>query len=362
MNQGNSTTKRRVGKHLSLCERKEIEKSLSRGYSIRKIAKALARSPSTVSREIRRGSVTQRKAVNSFSRKVSIPLEVTERKYFADTGQATSNKSLGLRGGKYKLYRDYELLKYIEDKILNDGYSPDAILGQLRQGEHNYKTMVCTKTIYNYIEPGLMKVKNIDLLLKCRRKPKKQRILAHKRLLGDSIDTRPKEVETRQEFGHYEGDTVVGKDGKSAILTLVERKTKKGFMLSLKDKTSASALKALRRIKRALPAEAIKSITFDNGSEFASAHRLKTKHLGIYFAHPYSAYERGSNEHFNGIIRRFVPKGKNFNKLSQNELNRINNWINSYPRKSLGYKSAQELFDSELHSLQLPLGVTVNYA
>lgn len=360
MNQGNSNIEKKKCKHLSLCERKEIEKSLSQGFGIRQIAKALARSPSTISREIKRGNVMQRRKINSFSRKVSIPLEVTEQKYFADAGQAAYVKSIGLRGGKYKLYRDYELLKYIEDKILNNKYSPDAILGQLKQREHPYQIMVCTKTVYNYIERGLMNVKNIDLLLKCRRKPKKQRILAHKRIFGDSIDTRPQQVAFRKEFGHYEGDTVVGKDGKSAILTLVERKTRKGFMLSLKDKSSDSVLKALKQLKRTLPAGAIKSITFDNGSEFATAHRLKTKHLGIYFAHPYSAYERGSNEHFNGIIRRFVPKGKDFNKLSQNQLNRINNWINSYPRKSLNYKSAQEAFDAELLSLQLTLGLTVN--
>ena len=180
MNQGNSNIEKKKCKHLSLCERKEIEKSLSQGFGIRQIAKALARSPSTISREIKRGNVMQRRKINSFSRKVSIPLEVTEQKYFADAGQAAYVKSIGLRGGKYKLYRDYELLKYIEDKILNNKYSPDAILGQLKQREHTYKIMVCTKTVYNYIERGLMNVKNIDLLLKCRRKPKKQRILAPK--------------------------------------------------------------------------------------------------------------------------------------------------------------------------------------
>lgn len=354
MNQGNSTTIRQKGKHLSMCERKEIQKSLDRGFSIRQIAKALARSPSTVSREIKRGSVLQRREINSNSKKISIPLEVTELRYFADTGQIIAQRNTGKRGGKYKLFKDLGLLRYIEDKILNEKYSPDAILGQLKREGHTFNTMVSTKTIYNYIERGLLRVKNIDLLLKCRRKPKKQRIQAHRRLLGQSIDLRPKDVDSRMEFGHYEGDTIVGKDGNSSVLTLVERKTRKGFILTLKDRTALSALKAIKKIRRLLPDGAIKSITFDNGSEFASCHTLKG--LEVYFAHPYSAYERGSNEHYNGIIRRFIPKGTDLSRLSQAELNRINNWIDTYPRKCLNYQSSENAFNLELQKMLFPLG------
>lgn len=214
--------------------------------------------------------------------------------------------------------------------------------------------MISTKTVYNYIDRGLMKVKNIDLLLKCRRKPKKERRIAHKRLFGTSIEQRPDSVNLRQEFGHYEGDTIIGKDGKSSVLTIVERKTRKGFMLKIKDRTAKAALRAVNRFKKTLPKGAIKSITLDNGSEFARLTELNG--IDVYYAHPYSAYERGSNENYNGIIRRFLPKGKDLSNLSQQDLNRINNWIDSYPRKILNYQNAETLFEKELQNFLFPLG------
>ena len=351
MNQTNFTTQKPKGKHLSLCERIEIEKSLARGFSIRAIARALNRSPSTVYREIQRNSILQRREIRSNSKKA--PLEITVLKYFADTAQLIAKDNTGKRGGKYKLFKDTDLLRYIENKILKDLASPDAIIGELKQNGHKYKTMICTKTVYNYIDRGLLKVKNIDLLLKCRRKPKKERINVHKRIFGTSIDKRPDSVNSRQEFGHYEGDTIVGKDGKSALLTLVERKTRKGFMLKIKDRTAKEVLRAITKFKTILPDGAIKTITLDNGSEFARLGELKETE--VYYAHPYSAYERGSNENYNGIIRRFLPKGKDLSKLSQQDLNRINNWIDSYPRKILNYKSAQTVFEQELKNFLFPL-------
>lgn len=349
MNQVNNNTVKEKGKHLSLCERIEIEKSLARGFSIRAIARALERPPSTISREVQRGSVVQRRKINSYSKKITVPLEVSELKYFADTGQRVAKENSGKRGGKYKLFQDPELLRYIEDKILKHKMSPDAIIGQLKLEKHNYKTMVNTKTIYNYIDKGLMRVKNIDLLLKCRRTPKKECSRVHKRLFGNSIEQRPEAVALRQEFGHYEGDTIIGKDGKSAVLTIVERKTRKGFMLWIKDKTAKAVLQAVNKFKNTLPKGAIKTITLDNGSEFARLSELKG--IGVYYAHPYSAYERGGNENYNGIIRRFLPKGKDLSHFSQQDLNRINNWIDSYPRKILGYQTAEAAFEKELQNI-----------
>ena len=245
-----------------------------------------------------------------------------------------------------------ELVRYIEEKILKDKWSPAMVIGWLNLRKHNYKTMVCFKTVYNYIERGQLAVKNIDLLLKPRLKVKKRRIRQQKRILGKSIELRPAEVETREEFGHWEGDTVIGKEHKSAILTLVERKTNKGFMLSLKDKSSASVTEAFKPLKE-LPDydKLFKSITFDNGSEFADCHKLETDNLQIYFAHPYSAFERPVNENYNGIIRRYIPKGKDMSQYTQSDLNRINNQIDTLPRKRLNYKTAQMMFDTELEKI-----------
>jgi IS30 family transposase len=239
-----------------------------------------------------------------------------------------------------------ELVKYIEQKILVDKYSPDAVIGSLPEGR--FKIKVCTKTVYNYIDRGLLRVKNIDLLMKVKLKPKKRRIRAYKRQLGRSIDLRPPSVETREEFGHWEGDTIVGKDHKGAILTLVERKTNKGFMIKIKDMSASSVSEAFKQLKDKM--YLFKTITFDNGSEFADCSQLETE---IYYAHPYSAYERGINENYNRMIRRFIPKGRSFDSIDQETLNRINNWIDTYPRKRLGYKSAEQVFTQELENFFL---------
>ena len=350
MNQEQYTTKKRKYAHLNLYERKEIERCFKAGFSIGAIAGALGRSKSTISREIKRGSVTQRKP------KYSKPIKKEHlenwlpykefKAYFAETGNEVARANKSRSGGKYKLFKDMELVKYIEEKILIDKYSPDAVIGSLSEGR--FKIKVCTKTVYNYIDRGLLRVKNIDLLMKVRLKPKKRSIRAHKRQLGRSIDLRSPNVETREEFGHWEADTIAGKGHKGAILTLVERKTNKGFMLKLPDMSASSVLKAFRQLKDNM--YLFKSITFDNGSEFADCSQLETE---IYYAHPYSAFERGINENYNRMIRRFIPKGKSFDSIDQETLNRINNWIDTYPRKRLGYKSAEQVFAQELENFSL---------
>jgi IS30 family transposase len=355
MNQKQYTTEKQKYVHLNLCERKEIEKCLRTGYSIGAIARALGRSKSTVSREIRRGSVTQRKLKQSKPIKKEhlenwLPYKEFTA-YFADTGNEVARNNKSRSGGKYKLFKDEELVKYIENKILVDKYSPDAIIGGLPYAGQNFKIRVCTKTVYNYIDKGLLKVKNIDLLMKVRLNPKKRLIRAQKRQLGKSIELRPPEIETRQDFGHWEGDTIIGKNHKGAILTLVERKTDKGFMIKLSDKSAPSVIEAFKQLKDKM--HLFKTITFDNGSEFSDCTDLENGNLQIYYAHPYSAFERGTNENYNRIIRRFIPKGKSFDNIGQETLNRINNWIDTYPRKRHGYKSADEMFARELENFSL---------
>jgi len=121
-------------------------------------------------------------------------------------------------------------------------------------------------------------------------------------------------------------------------------------MLSLKDRSASSVMRAFKDLTEQLKdSEIFKSITFDNGSEFADCHKLNG--IDVYFAHPYSAYERGINENYNGIIRRYIPKGKNLNVLTQSDLNRINNIIDALPRKRHGYKSAEMMFNAELDKI-----------
>jgi IS30 family transposase len=354
MNQQQYNTKKQKYVHLNLCERKEIERGLKTGYGIGAIAKALGRSRSTIYREIRRGTVTQRK------KKHTIPIKKEHLEnwlpykeftaYFAETGNGAAKANKSHSGGKYKLFKDEKLVKYIEDKILIDKLSPDAVIGSLPYSEQKFSISVCTKTVYNYIDRGLLKIKNIDLLMKVRLKLKKKRLRKRKRELGKSIELRPPEIETRKDLGHWEGDTIIDKDNE-AILTLIERKTDKGILLKLKDKSSKSVMDAFKQLEN--QKHLFKTITFDNGSEFADCSKLENENLQIYYAHPYSAYERGINENYNRIIRRFIPKGKSFKNITQDTLNRINNWIDNLPRKRLNYKSANDIFYSELENLSL---------
>lgn len=160
---------------------------------------------------------------------------------------------------------------------------------------------------------------------------------------------RPESVDSREEAGHWEIDLVVGKQGtKPVILTLVERKYRKSLYVLVKNKTQKEVLAALRKAQRRAGGNfdhVFKSITADNGSEFLDSEGIKRSAncAEVYYAHPYSSWERGSNENGNRILRRFVPKGTDIGELTEIELQRIEDWVNNYPRKILGYKTANEM-------------------
>lgn len=213
--------------------------------------------------------------------------------------------------------------------------------------------MVCTKTLYSYIDQGLLNVRNIDLNLKLRLKSRKGRLRQNKRIMGESIEQRPEEVNLRQTFGHWEIDTVIGKrSSDSVILTLTERKTRHELLFLLNAKDSQSVNNALSKLKNHFGkqiAQIFRTITADNGSEFSElSNILQNWGSKAYFAHPYSSWERGTNERHNGLIRRFIPKGKVIKDISLDTILRIQTWINKLPRKILGYKTPEECFHEEL--------------
>ncbi len=156
---------------------------------------------------------------------------------------------------------------------------------------------------------------------------------------GKSICERPVEANERTQQGHWEIDLVVGKKGtKTVILTLVERKTRKSLYVLVKNKTQKEVIAAIKRARRRVSGNfdnVFKSITADNGSEFLDSEAIKdaAKCDEVYYAHPYSSWERGSNENGNRILRRFIPKGTDIGKLTVMELQRIEDWVNNYPRK-----------------------------
>ena len=337
-----NTTHKRTFKHLSEFDRGKIKALLEEGLSPAQIARRLGRHRSTIGREIRRGTTVQRRSDLT-----------TYEAYFPETGQAVYESNRLSCGKKVKALQVEPFLQYAEKMILEEKWSPDVVVGVARRkGKFDKSLMVCTKTLYNYIDKRILNVRNIDLPLKTRRKHKKSVVRQHKRLLGKSISERPENVDNRKEFGHWEIDTVVGKRSRDSVLmTLTERKTREHLVFLLETKNTEAVDKVFGYIKEQsgpLFTHLFKSITADNGTEFASLNKHVTN---IYYAHPYSAWERGTNERHNGLIRRFIPKGKAIKDLTLEQIKRIENWCNNLPRKILGYRTPAELFNDEIQRI-----------
>ncbi len=348
MTQTNNNTNSCKGKHLSYAERCQIAVLKKEKYSNRKIAKVLQRAPQTINNEIKRGTTTQIKRQKHNGKAYDYITEV----YFADLGQAEYDKHR-LNCGRRPKWADTDtFIDWADDKMLNEKWSPDVVIGfALNHDLFNPAIIPCTTTLYKWIDRGIMKTTNMDLLEKLSRKPKpaSQQNRKNKRKLGKSIDERPEGIESRETFGHWEIDTVVGNKVKSdaALLTLVERQTRFEVILKLDGKEAHFVDQAVDALKQRAGKEftkLFKTITSDNGSEFAGLHEALQNVVDVYFCHPYSSWERGSSENQHKIIRRFIPKGKSISSINGTQCLRIQQWMNDYPRKMLNYQTPHECF------------------
>ena len=344
MSQEDGNTKKKKCPALNFAERQMIERMHRDRKSKGEIAQALVRDKSTIKREIRRGEVEQ---LDSELRK--------RRVYFADAGQRVADENRLKTGRKSKLVSCGELVKYVEEKILGpEKWSPDAALGYAKANDLFPGQSVSAKTFYGWIDDGLVRVRNIDLLLKVRRKPKSQR-RERKKKLGKSIEERPQSVDTREDFGHWEGDGIVGKGREGFLISLVERKLGIGFLFNVQTKESCRIVDVLDSLQAQYGAHfgaIFKTITFDNGPEFSASEMIERgNRTQAYYAHPYSSYERGTNENWNGIVRRFIPKGSSFERLTETDIIRIANYINTLPRKRFRYRTPKDLWADEIHAI-----------
>lgn len=243
---------------------------------------------------------------------------------------------------------------------MEDGYSPAAVLGEIRVKGMKFKTSICKSTLYSYIRKGVF------LTLEMRDLPrhgknKRGYTRTHKKgaraSAGTSIEHRPEEVNARTTVGHWEMDSVLGKKKtKPALLVLSERLSRKELIIKVQDHTAASVVRALDRLERKMGSPAFratfKSITVDNGSEFADVDGMERScrrngpRTKVYYCHPYSSWERGTNENTNGLIRRWFPKGTDFSKVSVQEIQKVEDWLNAYPREILGFLSADAVFST----------------
>ena len=345
MDNNNTNTNTRKNKHLSSKERTIIEIKLEEGLSAYKIAKYLQRPINTILNEIKRGTTTQIKQ----GKKVQV--------YLAETGEAVYKNNRKNCGCKFKRLQCSEFINYVVDKFKNNSWSLDACFGEaIVNSRFKREEMVCTKTLYNYVDLGLLDIKNIDLPQKMRKNTKIEKVRTNKKKLGKSIDERPKEIDLREEFGHWEIDTVIGEKNSNdnALLTIVERKTRYSIVRKIKSKTSEAVIEKIKAIADFYGKEfnkVFKTITGDNGSEFADLSIIESYKSDAFFTHPYSSCEKGTNERHNGLIRRFIPKGKRISDYDLDDIAFIEEWMNTLPRKILGYKTPEELFEKQLDQI-----------
>lgn len=322
----------KIYKHLTLFERETVGQLLIQRESLSDIAKAIGRDKSTISREIARTRLT-RYGYRAFSAEVE-----TRRR------QSVAKK-------QKKIENNTALRDYIHEH-LKLSWSPEQIANRLKLEYPNSKNMqVSHETIYAYLyvlPRGELK-KELMRHLRQERSLRRKRGKMHPKRghIQDmvSIKERPKEVEGRTIPGHWEGDLIVGKGRKSAVGTLVERTTRTTILVPLKKKDAPAVRKAFARETKKLPAHMKLSLTYDRGKEMAE-HKLFTKNTNIqvYFADPYSPWQRGTNENTNGLIRQYFPKGTDFGRIPRKEIKRVQDLLNGRPRKVLKWKTPFEEF------------------
>lgn len=338
--------------HLSWNNRLRIGRMLKEGYKAQEIADALHVHNSTIYREIRRGLTVQRTS------------ELIDREvYCPDTAQRKYNESKSLHGPELKIGSDHELAAYIEEKIVNDHYSPAAVLAKINEEGKIFSVTISEWTLYRYIDKGVfLRVTNKDLPMRGAHKKNYRKVHAARAAAGESIENRPEEIGERKTFGHWEMDCVVSARGSlKRLLVLTERLTRREIIMLMRDGSTASVVRALDKLERKCGAQKFRkvfqTITVDNGSEFSDCESMersrhgKGKRTQVYYCHPYTACERGSNENANRMIRRRLPKGTNFEKLTEAKVREIEEWMNGYPREILGWRSAGSLFEENVIKL-----------
>jgi IS30 family transposase len=320
--------------HMSTYQRIELAALYRNGHGVNDISKQLNLHRSTIYRELKRNS----KPRGSYDAYYANNLSEIRKERFSKNRKLTS-----------------KMILIIKDKLENQQWSPEQINGYCNQ---NNIPMVSHERIYQYIYQDKENGGNLFKHLRTGEKKYKKRYGKHKNpkiIIKNkvSIDERPEEINNKQRYGDWEIDTIIGKNNKGAIVTIVERKS--NFILIRKLKGKNATQLAKETIRLLMPyKELVHSITSDNGTEFANheyiAKKLKAK---FYFAHPYSSWERGLSEYSNKLIRQYIPKKSDFDDFSTDYLNLVNMKINNRPRKLLNFTSPIKIFISELSNVAL---------
>ena len=310
-----------MARHLTPEERDHIAQLTHRGFDQNAIARRIGRSTATISRELKRNSI--------------------DGTYLSAQAQRTAERRRRERPLTRKLDvpENDETVRY----GLAHDWSPEQISGRMKQEHPDCpQRQVSPQTIYTWIEQDKHRDHWKQHLRRRGKRPYRPRNTAQ---IGCPIDQRPEIIEERLRLGDFEGDTVLGPPGTGGLATLVDRKSRYTIIVKIQSKEADHVHQKIRDRLKELNEERRKSVTFDNGTEFARCHRLE-KHLEmrLYFADPGCPYQRGTNENTNGLIRQYYPKGTHFRDISHQDVRRVENLLNMRPRKCLGFKTAHEVF------------------
>lgn len=274
-----------------------------------------------------------------------------EERYSAQKAQQLHDWHQSGKGRPEKIGHDQAFADFLERKMLQDKFSPAAALAEAKKA--GYELMICTATLYSYIYKGLFrKMTAADLWLgrKSREKKTAEKRTPHPKL--PSIVDRPAPASDRSAYGHWEMDLIVGKaNTRPVLLTLTERQTRRELIFKLPDRKAATIRGVFDKLERKLGKlhfrDVFRTITTDNGSEFLQYEELRRSVYGgtrfaVYYCHSYAAWEKGTNENHNRMIRRFFPKGTDFGKITHKQVAAVERWMNNYPRRILDWLTPLE--------------------
>lgn len=335
---------RKHGKHLSLDERGIIQALHHQGMSLRSIAAEIGCAHTTVMYELCRGTPRRK------GRRGRIPI------YTAKRGQNVYNKHRKHCRKPYKLDSDSceVFIQWMSRQVCTKRWSLDMCVGYAKLHQvFAAEQIPCTKTLYNMLWASKLPLTLFDVPHALSHKQHRKWNRKNKRILGRSIDERPDVVAAHEEFGHWEADTVVGRrqGRESVVFTMVECITDHYIAIKISGRNSAGVSEVMNQLHKLYGerfAQVFKTITADNGPEFQNFSAIETWGTRVYFAHPYSSWERPRNERHNGMLRAYIPKGKSIERYTDEAILSFADELNSRLRRVLGYHSPEDLFDSFL--------------
>lgn len=328
--------------HLGPEERATVMLMMREGATVRSVARTLSRSPSTISRELKRNC--------------------PEGQVYVASVAGDRSRAKRQQRRKWPKLGPHTVLFGVVDYFLRERWSPEQIASSLRKlYPDNLEKRVSHETIYNalYVMPkGELRTDLLSCLRQARR-------IRRPRARGDdrrgqiqdmkSLHVRPPEVEDRLIPGHWEGDLIKGAFNRSAVGTLVERSSRLVMLVQVDNASAAAALEGFSRVLNGVPEPMRKSMTYDQGKEM-SEHKKLTEKTGIavFFADPHSPWQRGSNENTNGLLRQYLPKGTDLSGYTQDDLNKIAWQMNNRPRKVHGFRTPLQVYNEMLQLAQMP--------